>query len=72
MSQDAMRQLIKSLDPEGEEAEEKHVDWCDKLKPYRVAISSCIDGFSPDVGWKEAVRTNNHPKVSELRHSPRC
>lgn len=63
MPQDAMKQLIKSFDPEGEEAEEKHVDWCDKLMAYGVTISGCKDVFSPDAVWKEADRTNNHPKV---------
>lgn len=45
MPQDPVRQLIKSLDPEGEGAEEKHVDWCDKLKPYGITTSGCIDVF---------------------------
>lgn len=67
MPPDAMRRLIKSLDPEGEAAEEKHVDWRDKLKPYGVTISGCIDVFSPDAGRKEADRTNNRQDSGTLQ-----
>lgn len=57
-----------------------HVDGYDKLKPYGIAISGCIDGFSRNVIWIEARHTNNDPKVvagfyvnalNELKGCPR-
>nr|XP_023656881.1 uncharacterized protein LOC111838278 [Paramormyrops kingsleyae] len=40
-----------------------HIDGYDKLKPYGIAISGCIDGYSRKMIWLEAFRTNNDPKV---------
>ncbi|KAL2091682.1 hypothetical protein ACEWY4_013945 [Coilia grayii] len=40
-----------------------HMDGYDKLKPYGIAISGCIDGFSRYIVWMEAYTTNNDPKV---------
>lgn len=40
-----------------------HIDGYDKLKPYGIAISGCIDGFSRYVIWLKACYTNNNPRV---------
>ncbi|XP_077862696.1 uncharacterized protein LOC144344733 [Saccoglossus kowalevskii] len=40
-----------------------HLDGYDKLKPYGICISGCIDGFSRSIIWLEAYKTNNDPKV---------
>ncbi|KAI2645776.1 Methylglyoxal synthase [Labeo rohita] len=40
-----------------------HIDGYDKLKPYGIGISGCIDGFSRKIMWLEAYRTNNDPRV---------
>ncbi|KAG5884322.1 hypothetical protein JTB14_027652 [Gonioctena quinquepunctata] len=40
-----------------------HIDSFDKLKPYGIAINSCIDGFSRNVLWHKAAFTNNDPAV---------
>ncbi|KAK0156578.1 hypothetical protein N1851_000010 [Merluccius polli] len=40
-----------------------HIDGYDKLKPFGIAISGCIDGFSRKMIWVEAYKTNNDPKV---------
>lgn len=40
-----------------------HVDGYDKLKPYGLCISGCIDGFSRNVIWLKVYSTNNNPKV---------
>lgn len=40
-----------------------HVDGYDKLKPYGIAISGSIDGFSRYIIWLQASFTNNDPKV---------
>ncbi|XP_061164518.1 uncharacterized protein LOC133173551 [Saccostrea echinata] len=40
-----------------------HIDAYDKLKPYGIAISGCIDGYSRYVIWLEASTTNSDPKV---------
>lgn len=40
-----------------------HIDGYDKLKPYGLAISGCIDGFSRYVIWVEVSYTNNNPDV---------
>lgn len=36
-----------------------HIDGYDKLKPFGVAISGCIDGFSRSIIWLEAYHTSN-------------
>lgn len=40
-----------------------HIDGYDELKPFGIAISGCIDGFSRSVIWLEAYKTNNDPRV---------
>ncbi|KAJ0005815.1 hypothetical protein NQD34_015709 [Periophthalmus magnuspinnatus] len=40
-----------------------HIDGYDKLKPFGIAISGCIDGFSRKIIWLEAYKTNNDPKI---------
>uniref|UniRef100_A0A0F8C524 Integrase core domain-containing protein n=1 Tax=Larimichthys crocea TaxID=215358 RepID=A0A0F8C524_LARCR len=40
-----------------------HIDGYDKLKPFGIAISGCIDGFSRRVIWLHAYKTNNDPDV---------
>ncbi|CAH0550629.1 unnamed protein product [Brassicogethes aeneus] len=40
-----------------------HMDGYDKLKPYGICISGCIDGYSRKVLWLKASSTNNDPKV---------
>ncbi|KAL3992579.1 gamma-butyrobetaine dioxygenase [Sarotherodon galilaeus] len=40
-----------------------HADGYDKLKPFGLAISGCIDGFSRKVLWLECGPTNNNPVV---------
>lgn len=40
-----------------------HADGYDKLKPFGLAISGCIDGFSRKVLWLACGPTNNDPAV---------
>ncbi|XP_031358157.1 uncharacterized protein LOC116181857 [Photinus pyralis] len=40
-----------------------HMDGYDKLKPYGIAISGCIDGFSRYIIWLQASYTNNNPRI---------
>lgn len=40
-----------------------HIDCYDKLKPYGIAISGCIDGFSRRLIWLKAYRTSSDPKI---------
>ena len=40
-----------------------HVDGYDKIKPYGICISGCIDGYSRKVLWLRAGSTNNDPYV---------
>ncbi|XP_055025013.2 uncharacterized protein [Misgurnus anguillicaudatus] len=40
-----------------------HADGYDKLKPFGLAISGCIDGFSRKVLWLVCGPTNNNPSV---------
>ncbi|XP_034078839.1 uncharacterized protein LOC117550546 [Gymnodraco acuticeps] len=40
-----------------------HADGYDKRKPFGVALSGCIDGFSRKVLWLECGPTNNNPRV---------
>lgn len=39
-----------------------HFDAMDKLKPYGIGISGCIDGFSRKIIWLEANSTTNDPE----------
>ncbi|KAL4009634.1 hypothetical protein ACER0C_003486 [Sarotherodon galilaeus] len=49
VSQDTVRCIIKLVDPQGYSCRGPnalwHMDGYDKLKPYGIAISGCIDGF---------------------------
>ncbi|KAL7374928.1 hypothetical protein ABVT39_009216 [Epinephelus coioides] len=40
-----------------------HVDGYDKLKPFGLALSGCIDGFSRKIMWLVCGPTNNNPFV---------
>lgn len=40
-----------------------HVDGYDKLKPYGLAISGCIDGYSRKVMWLICGASNNDPDI---------
>jgi hypothetical protein len=40
-----------------------HLDGYDKLKPYGLCISGCIDGFSRKMIWLNVYHTNNDPRV---------
>lgn len=40
-----------------------HIDGYDKLSPYGIAIHGCIDGFSRNIVWLEAYKSNSDPKV---------
>ncbi|XP_034094570.1 uncharacterized protein LOC117561334 isoform X6 [Gymnodraco acuticeps] len=40
-----------------------HADGYDKLKPFGIAISGCIDGFSRKVMWLRSGSTNNDPGI---------
>eukprot|EP00057_Strongylocentrotus_purpuratus_P004857 XP_003729637.2 PREDICTED: uncharacterized protein LOC100891753 [Strongylocentrotus purpuratus] len=40
-----------------------HIDGYDKLKPYGLCISGCIDGFSREMIWLNVYSTNNDPKL---------
>lgn len=40
-----------------------HLDGYDKLKPYRLCIHGCIDGYSRQIMWLEVGCTNNYPGV---------
>lgn len=57
-----------------------HVDGNEKLKPYGLCLSGCMDGFSRRLIWLEVARTNKNPdlvcsyflrSVSELNMVPR-
>ena len=40
-----------------------HVDGYDKLKPYGLAISGCIDGYPHKVMWLICGLSNNNPEI---------
>ncbi|TMS11885.1 hypothetical protein E3U43_019276, partial [Larimichthys crocea] len=40
-----------------------HADGYDKLKPFGISISGCIDGFSRKIMWLNCGKTNNDPSV---------
>ncbi|XP_049926248.1 uncharacterized protein LOC126406111 isoform X1 [Epinephelus moara] len=48
-----------------------HVDGYDKLKPFGIAISGCIDGFSRKVMWLKSGSTNNDPGII-AQHYMQC
>lgn len=39
------------------------VDAYDKLKPYGLCISGCIDGFSRHIMWLNVYHTSSNPRV---------
>ncbi|KAI9547185.1 hypothetical protein NQZ68_020006 [Dissostichus eleginoides] len=39
-----------------------HVDGYDKLKPFGIGISGCIDGFSRKIMWLKCGPTNKNPE----------
>lgn len=45
-----------------------HVDGYDKLKPYGISVSGCIDGFSRKIMWLKCGPTNNNPAVIALNY----
>ncbi|XP_030607838.1 uncharacterized protein LOC115795856 [Archocentrus centrarchus] len=45
-----------------------HVDGYDKLKPFGLALSGCIDGFSRRMMWLVCGATNNNPSVIALNY----
>lgn len=40
-----------------------HVDGNDKLKPYGLCISACMDGYSRRLIWLTVARTNKNPNL---------
>ncbi|KAG7497736.1 hypothetical protein JOB18_043095 [Solea senegalensis] len=40
-----------------------HIDGYDKLKPFGLALSGCIDGFSRRIMWLVCGNSNNNPSV---------
>ncbi|KAJ8040865.1 hypothetical protein HOLleu_15291 [Holothuria leucospilota] len=40
-----------------------HIDSYDKLKPYGICINAAIDGFSRNIIWIKAYRTNSNPRI---------
>ena len=40
-----------------------HLDGYDKLKPFGLCVSGCIDGFSRKMIWLNCYTTNKDPKV---------
>lgn len=40
-----------------------HLDGYDKLKPYGICISGCIDGFSRKILWLKAAYSNSNPRI---------
>ena len=40
-----------------------HMDGYDKMKPFGIAVSGCVDGYSRNIIWLEAYTTNNDPRV---------
>ena len=39
------------------------MDAYDKLKPYGISISGCIEGFSRYIVWMAVYATNNDPRI---------
>jgi hypothetical protein len=40
-----------------------HLDGYDKLKPYGLCVSGCVDGFSRKVIWLNVYCTNSDPRI---------
>ncbi|KAG5278045.1 hypothetical protein AALO_G00094580 [Alosa alosa] len=45
-----------------------HIDGYDKLKPFGLAISGCIDGFSRKIMWLKCGKSNSDPSVIALNY----
>ena len=41
-----------------------HLDSYDKLKPFGLCISGCIDGFSRQLIWLNVYHTSSNPRVN--------
>ncbi|KAF6732307.1 hypothetical protein FQA47_005362 [Oryzias melastigma] len=53
------RRVYRSMGPN----EVWHVDGYDKLKPFGIAISGCIDGYSRRIMWLKCGKSNNDPTI---------
>ncbi|XP_024117477.2 uncharacterized protein LOC112139011 [Oryzias melastigma] len=53
------RRVYRSVGPN----EVWHVDGYDKLKPFGIAISGCIDGYSRRIMWLKCGKSNNDPTI---------
>ena len=40
-----------------------HIDGYDKLKPFGLCISGCIDGFSRKIIWLNVYNTKYNPRI---------
>lgn len=40
-----------------------HMDCYDKLKPFGICVSGCIDGFSRKIIWMKAWRGSSDPQL---------
>ena len=40
-----------------------HLDAYDKLKPFGICVSGCVDGYSRKIVWLKASSTSSDPKV---------
>ena len=47
-----------------------HLDAYDKLKPYGLCISGCIDGFSRQLIWLNVYRTSSNPRHRRTGQHP--
>ena len=43
-----------------------HFDGYDKVKPYGLCISGCVDGFSRQLIWLNVYKTNNESMIQRL------
>ena len=48
-----------------------HIDGYDRLKPFEIATSGCINRFSGKMIWPEAYKTNTGPHARNA-HTNRC
>jgi len=79
---DLVMTLLNELDPSGVELRARrrfvrgvysshgpnHLDGYDKLKPYGLAISGCIDGYYRKVPWLVCQASSNSPGVMALNY----
>ena len=78
VSQETVRMLLLILDPDGVKLRSRlrrrlyrnlgpnylwHMDSYDKLKPYGICINGAIDGFSRQIIWLKADKTNSNPRL---------